>query len=216
MLRGYRSIVLAAVIGLAITAFGLGAYVTGVSYPKPERYQSYSNAKNEQDEAPSSVPAIAKPIKRSTPCQNPQTASESDLCAQWRAAVAAESTVDWTAMGVLASIAGIIGLYWQIALTREAVQDTGKATLAMERQNEMTQRMNSPQIDLKIQLSAGHNPHHRDLLEAHINPENHTPQPAFRAVVAECLCSIEGTLDRHPMLPDRRHSVKAADQAASR
>lgn len=152
MPRGYRSVIIAAVIGLAVTAFGLGAYVTAVSYPEDERYQSYSDSQGDQANPPLAASNLPKAAKRNTPCRDPQNATESDLCAQWRAAIAAEDTFEWTAFGVLASIAGIIGLYWQIALTREAVKDTGQATEAMLRANEIAEKMGQAQVRAYVSI----------------------------------------------------------------
>jgi hypothetical protein len=55
----------------------------------------------------------------------------------------------WAMIGTLVAAIGTIGLYWQIKLTREAVQDTGKATLAMERQNELTTNAQRPWLAIE-------------------------------------------------------------------
>lgn len=106
-----------------------------LTYPEQERYQTYAETDGNQERASAPVSDLPKSPQRRAPCVDPQTATDSDLCAQWRAARGAEKAADWAMWGVLASIAGIIGLYWQIALTREAVQDTGRATGLMEAQN---------------------------------------------------------------------------------
>jgi hypothetical protein len=113
----------------------MGAYSVALTYPEQERYQSYSNASHDKGGAAAPIAELPQSPQRRAPCVDPQSATDSDLCAQWRAARGAEKSAEWAMWGVLASIAGIIGLYWQIALTREAVQDTGMATVAMEKQN---------------------------------------------------------------------------------
>lgn len=125
-----------AAIGLAFTAFGLGAYVTALSYPEPDRYQSYGEAG--EDKSGTATPAkIASAVQKHTPCENPESRDESDLCAQWRAANAAEESATWARIGFFAGLLGLVGLYWQVVLTRRAVEDTSEATEAMREANEI-------------------------------------------------------------------------------
>ncbi len=74
-----------------------------------------------------------------TPCEDPKSESESDLCAQWKSANAAEDSAFWTKWGFWVAVIGSSLLLWQIALTREAVKDTGDATKAMVRANEIAE-----------------------------------------------------------------------------
>ncbi len=69
------------------------------------------------------------------PCDQGNDNRQSDLCAQWKAADAASEAAWWAAFGSIVAMIGTAGLFWQIKLTREAVQDTGKATVAMEASN---------------------------------------------------------------------------------
>jgi hypothetical protein len=43
----------------------------------------------------------------------------------------------WAMIGVIVAALGIIGLYWQVLLTRKAVEDTGAATNAMNEANRL-------------------------------------------------------------------------------
>ena len=77
---------------------------------------------------------------------------ESDLAAQWKAA-------DWVMWaGVIAAaqlLATALGLYFvkrTLDATLEAVEDTGKATVAMERQNEIAAAAQRPWVDLDIEF----------------------------------------------------------------
>lgn len=79
------------------------------------------------------------------PCKGTGEDRQSDLCAQWKA-------VDWTKWGVLVGILGTIALVYQIMLTRAALEDTGKATKAMERQNELTEREQRAWIDISLNV----------------------------------------------------------------
>jgi hypothetical protein len=116
---------------------GVGAYLTALTYPEQERYQSYNDARTNQDGAAATAANLSSTPQNRTPCVNPKSETESDLCAQWRAARAAEKAADWTLWGVIASIIGIACLLWQIILTRKAVEDTGHATTAMVEANKI-------------------------------------------------------------------------------
>ena len=121
---GYRSLGIAALAAALFIAFGLGSYWTGLPYPQ-ERYQSYQDGKTDEDGTLATVTNFTAPVVKRTPCYNPQSKTESDLCAQWRAAKAAEKSANWTVYGFWATLAGMALLTWQIMLTREAVKDTG-------------------------------------------------------------------------------------------
>jgi hypothetical protein len=135
MSNGYRSLGIATLAAALLIAFGLGAYWMGLPYPQ-ERYQPYQSSDKVENGATTTVSNITVPAVERTPCHNPKSETESDLCAQWRSAVAAEKSADWTFYGFWATLAGMALLTWQIMLTREAVQDTGNATLAMQAAND--------------------------------------------------------------------------------
>ena len=133
MPRGNRLLIFASAIGLAFLGFGLGEYGTALNYADKERQQPYRYASDkpaEVDEAAAGQ-TNTQPFEYRTPCENPKGHDESDLCAQWRAAQAAENSALWTKWGFWIAIFGTLGLYWQIVLTRKAVEDTGSATKAM-------------------------------------------------------------------------------------
>lgn len=136
MSNGYRGLGIAALVTSLLIAFGIGAYWTGLPYPQ-QRYQNYQSSERDKGGATATVPNLAGSVVERTPCHNPQSESESDLCAQWRAAKAAEKSADWTLYGVIANAIGISFLLWQIILTRKAVKDTGDATKAMFEANEI-------------------------------------------------------------------------------
>lgn len=141
MSNGHRGLGLATLVVALLLAFGLGVYWQGLPQPK-ERYQPYQSSNKVEERAATTIADVAPSVVQRTPCNNPQSEGESDLCAQWRAAKAAEKSADWTKWGVIASIAGISLLLWQIMLTREAVKDTGDATLAMQEANDLARKAN--------------------------------------------------------------------------
>jgi hypothetical protein len=82
------------------------------------------------------VQIIQRPIME-RPCDEGRDNRQSDLCAQWKAADAASKAAWWAMIATFVTALGTFGLFWQIKLTREAVQDTGKATEAMEAANNL-------------------------------------------------------------------------------
>ena len=145
MPRGYRFFIVALGLAALFIAFGLGMYVVELNYPEQQRYQEYKSGKGNEGTATLTVTRdLAGSIMKRTPCHNPNSESESDLCAQWKAANAAEDSAFWTKWGFGVAIVGSSFLLWQIILTREAVKDTGNATLAMQRQNELADQGQRP------------------------------------------------------------------------
>ena len=144
MPNGYRSLAFAASIAALLIAFGLGIYTQGLNSPKQERYQPYRYATDEpiQLKSSGSIPPQAPEYR--APCDNPKGREEADLCAQWKSAYAAEDSAFWTKWGFWAGIGGMIGLFWTLYYTREAVKDTGKATAAMQRQNTIAEQGQRP------------------------------------------------------------------------
>lgn len=147
MPRGYRSIGFAALIAAILLSFSLGAYWVSLGQPQqPNRYPSYQSSDGIEQGALATAANIPIGVMERTPCHNPKSETESDLCAQWRAAKAAEKSADWTLYGVIASALGISLLLWQIMLTREAVEDTGRATMAMREANEIARKQQTSEL----------------------------------------------------------------------
>ena len=183
---GYRSLGIAALAAALFIAFGLGSYWTGLPYPQ-ERYQSYQDGKTDEDGTLATVTNFTAPVVKRTPCYNPQSKTESDLCAQWRAAKAAEKSANWTVYGFWATLAGMALLTWQIMLTREAVKDTGDATIAMRRQNELTERQQRPWISIGISKPYVSKSKDGILLVCTVDLGNIGATPAFNASVDSAL-----------------------------
>ena len=140
--------ILAALAGLAalFVAFGSGLYLASLNDPREQRYQPYRYAAEQpaQVEATTTTKPNAQPLQYRTPCSQPEGQGESDLCAQWRAANAAQDGAFWTKWGVWIGIIGSSLLLWQIILTRQAVEDTGEATEAMREANKIMQTDQRP------------------------------------------------------------------------
>ena len=143
--------ILAALAGLAalFVAFGTGLYLASLNYPHEKRYQPYRYSAEQpaQVEAAAAAKPDAQALQYRTPCRQPEGQGESDLCAQWRAANAAEDSALWTKWGVWIGIIGSTLLLWQIMLTRRAVEDTGEATDAMREANRIAK--SSSELELR-------------------------------------------------------------------
>ena len=86
------------------------------------------------------------------PCYHQKNHDSADLCAQWRAAKAAEDSALWAERGFWITVIGSFLLLCQIVLTRKAVVDTGEATKAMVKQNELTFAAQRPWITLSCRI----------------------------------------------------------------
>jgi hypothetical protein len=73
-----------------------------------------------------------------------------DLAAQEASALWAFWMLIVSGIGVAATMVGTGFLLWQIILTREAVEDTGHATVAMQRSNEIALRVGRPWLSVTI------------------------------------------------------------------
>ena len=175
----YRGVVLA-IAGLAL----IGAS------PKQggEKNSENSKAKSETGQSAlttpnpvvPSVPMVNSPILE-RPCDEGKDNRHSDLCAQWKAADAASKAAWWAAFGTFVALTGTAGLYWQIVLTRRAVQDTGKATSAMQRQNDIAQEAQRPWVTLAVRpvLSIPHMDEIHFRSEVIANNVGHSPATHF-------------------------------------
>ncbi|NRD90568.1 hypothetical protein C8024_15560 [Sphingopyxis sp. BSNA05] len=61
-----------------------------------------------------------------------------------------------TGLGLAVTIAGTIGLYWQIMLTREAVEDTGEATDEMRESNRIARHTSEIQLRAYVDIDSVH------------------------------------------------------------
>ena len=145
---------------------------------KESRKNSQTKAETSQS-APAVAPSATKPIKivqrpiNERPCDQGRDNRESDLCAQWKAADAASKAAWWAAVATFVTAIGTFGLFWQIKLTREAVQDTGEATKAMREANSIAREMGQRQI--RAYLHAG---------KISIEPADQTGESSLYVIVA--------------------------------
>ncbi len=159
MPRGYRFLVTAACGLTALATIGTGAYFGSLYAPDHKQYQAVAGDQsgNKDYHGPSqSLPDIAGlpgPVERAIANPHPATGEDHeirDLAAQEASALWAFWMVVISFASVLITAVGTIFLYKQIVLTREAVEDTGKATLAMDRQNAIAEAAQRAWISVEI------------------------------------------------------------------
>jgi hypothetical protein len=135
-----RNISFAAVAALTalLIAFGLGIYVTGLHQNQPGRHQSfrYFNDLSVAIDGASSI-TDSPDFEYRTVCENPRSLDESNLCAQWSAAKAAEDNALWAKWSLFVGLFSTIGLFSTLFLTWRAVRESIKATEAMEEQSDI-------------------------------------------------------------------------------
>jgi hypothetical protein len=146
MSNGYRFIVVG-VGGIALfAALSIGAYFGALYSPNHKQYYAIAGNQsgNSEYQGPSqSLPDIAglpSPVERAIANPHPATGEDHekrDLAAQEASALWAFYMVIASSASVLITAVGTAFLYKQIVLTREAVEDTGKATVAMQEANEI-------------------------------------------------------------------------------
>ncbi|NYF33234.1 hypothetical protein [Sphingopyxis sp. JAI108] len=149
-----RGVLLIGLFALVLISIGLGAYATALPYPEQERYQSYGETRRDKDRATLSAPDAHSPERR-TPCVEPKTAADSELCAQWRAAIGTEKAADWAMWGGLATVFGIIGLIVTIVLSLRGLD---RAREANEIAHAASLNDLRPWVDVeivKVEMSSG-------------------------------------------------------------
>ena len=140
MSGGNRGFILAAVFGLTAFSIGAGYTFAELNNPEEQRYERYRYAPGDPDAAKAALADKTQPIEYREPCKAPEGQNESDLCAQWKAARAAEAGALWAERGFWASVLSILGLGATILLTLKAVNAAARATEIADAQlNQMRQ-----------------------------------------------------------------------------
>ena len=141
-----RFAIVGALAALTLTALGAGAFF-GASHTPNYGYQTEETAnrrtKSEEDNPTqidrdrAGLPYLAERVASGPDPSDGQEREKRDLAAQESMSVWAFWLLMVSALGTITTMIGTGFLLWQIMLTREAVQDTGDATKAMNRQNEL-------------------------------------------------------------------------------
>lgn len=154
MPRGYRLLIVAAGGIAVLTALGTGAYfgalyATHNSQQSAIRADSATNTKqnypNQIDRDRAGLPYLAESVASAADPQNADEREKRDLAAQEASALWAFWMLVATGISAIITMIGTGFLLWQIMLTREAVEDTGRATDAMREANEISERIGEAQ-----------------------------------------------------------------------
>ena len=157
MPRGYRRFIAAGCIGLAIFAIGAWSQRAAIWADGPSAYPEYrETAEDAQKRLPFATPQQAsKSVEDQQPCRNPQGHDASDLCAQWRAADAAQRAARWAWWQLIFSLAGIGGLIVTLWFNFEAWDQARKSEGDTERA--LTAAEDNARAALKLAESADTN-----------------------------------------------------------
>lgn len=146
MLKGYRGII--AAFGLAtivLLSLSVGAFFGALSAPN-YGYQTKEATDNTASEHanPSQIdrdraglPYFVERIASASDPENADEREKRNLAAQEAAALWGFWILVVSSIGTVTTMVGTGFLLWQIVLTRHAVEDTGKATIAMQEANEI-------------------------------------------------------------------------------
>jgi len=135
-------------IALLFVTLGTGAFFGALNAPHYGYQQSrtaYRAAEakhgnpSQIDRDRSGLPYFAERIASGPDPEDTPEREKRDLAAQESMSVWAFWMLIVSAAGVITTMVGTGFLLWQIVLTRRAVEDTGKATDAMERQNKIAE-----------------------------------------------------------------------------
>jgi hypothetical protein len=170
-MQGYRTLIGGALVCVILISLGIG-YMCGVSnHPEVERYPTYRYAPDDVEAATKALGNPSHPPEYRQPCTEPKGHDETDLCAQWKAARAAESSALWTERSFWAAGVGIVGLLatlwfnfqaWEIArYANQIAQETGiaqtRAYLHIDEVRIVIKMENHPVIRVKI-TNSGQSP----------------------------------------------------------
>jgi hypothetical protein len=138
MFSSDRGLVAALAGCLILAIVGLWDHKQSLNYADEQGYQSYRYATDKPLEVDPSIndSANAKALEYREPCKYPKGRDESDLCAQWRAAKAAENSAFWAKGGFWVTIAGAAGLLVTIWQGRVALAKAAEANAITRKQFE--------------------------------------------------------------------------------
>lgn len=190
--RGVAHCVVGAIVALLLV-FALAAPPhQSVNYSGPNQEAATKAQQVLPQSASLTQQAQESPLYKQ-PCRDTAQDRQSDLCAQWKSA-------DWTKIGTIVAIFGIIVLLIQVGLGWEAIKDTGKATQAMQHANEIAKHTQRPWLKIEVELTEASFEHDLLGLRYSVKVTN------LGKMVAE-RCSIRGKLVERDDLPGGQQSI---------
>ncbi|MGN6488119.1 MAG: hypothetical protein ACTHLT_09915 [Devosia sp.] len=106
-----------------LLAFALGAIAVGFDYhgDYQERYPAYFNGHTTYETRAPETPPRMGGSNQKIPCQSPQGSSESELCAEWRAANGSKQAAEWALWQLIISAVGVVGLGFTLYFNKRAI-----------------------------------------------------------------------------------------------
>lgn len=152
-----RSSIFIAIAGLALSGAGPREALEGDS-AKHLIQRASNKSKSFEVTLPPVRPTApietGKETRLHSPCRQGQDDRQSELCAQWKAADAAYYATLVAVLGTLVAAIGTLGIYWQIKLTRKALQETRDATVAVKAGNEIAMAAQRPWVAINVTPTA--------------------------------------------------------------
>ena len=141
--------------GALFTALGMGAYYGTLYAPAHKQYHSTSTVQAEDYRGPTislpdiaAIPGAVERMVANPPPKSGEDHERRDLAAQEATAVWAFWMLCLSAVSIIITLVGTVLIYQQVKLTRRAVEDSGKATRAVELQNILARDAQRPWITI--------------------------------------------------------------------
>ncbi|WP_156457918.1 hypothetical protein [Sphingomonas sp. Leaf412] len=184
MPRSDRSLIVAAIFGLVAIPFGAGLAIGGewTSKPYEQTQKPHASAKRYATK-PLDSGFAAYPIVESNRCYSAKDHDSADLCAQWRAAIAAEkaaSSAAWSnylsVIGAVLSLAGLAFLLRSLSQTELALK---QAKIANQIAADGVEAQMRAWVDISLDLNMRHSPFAGDFVRALVKFRNKGSTPAL-------------------------------------
>jgi hypothetical protein len=204
MLRSYWGIVVAVIGWLVLVS------ATQQGSREQPREQPKAQAETRQSALTGAPPPaeaaqiVNRPVLERQ-CGQGHNDRQSDLCAQWKAADAASKAAWWAAVATFVTATGTIGLFWQIKLTREAVQDTAKATEAIGEANAIARDIGQAQTRAYLSIETLEVKKIERGLEFKATIKNSGNSPALAAQIMLDVMDYDGSTIK--IIPEQEHNV---------
>ena len=212
---------LAAFAGIAalVTAAAFGAYYGSLYGPAHKQYQAVDAGQTTDPTyqgVTQSLPDIAlipDPVERAIANPAPDSGQDHekrDLAAQESMAAWAFYVVVFAGLTSLITFFGTILIWKQVSLTREAVEETAKATGAMLRQNELTEAAQRPWLKIDAKVIKAESDGESLTLQAKITVTNIGKMVANYAALECCIVERDDVLKGQKRIGETKRNAIAA------
>jgi hypothetical protein len=148
-------------------------------------------------------PKFVQAVEEKRPCRDQRSRDESDLCAQWRAANAAEDAAGWAWWQLVVSVAGVIGLGVTLWFNRIALAVARDA-------NAETRRIGEAQTRAYVSISSVQGQHYADGLVLKAIAKNSGQSPALDAFIEFKIVKPDGGTEVRHVL--HLHAIPAQSE----